>query len=277
MKQPGRLQSHLSLLRSCVGWKAQDLAELLEVSRQTISAWENYDESTGKKGVRFAPVHYFAVRKLLEDEIARDVPEPADRKKHIAGTLLEVFVDHPERYTDKDKVTVISEAELLAPSIVKYPERRRTVSQMWPSMINGYKDVISTSLLELLGLEEKKEEQAMDGIKKFVELMNTDEAFQAKLKEALAKYDGEKTEEAVFQNVLAPLASEYGITATIEEYKDYISDGELSTDELEQVAGGSSPMKINKRCTFVGNSGDETNPCPCGIPNHPIYEDVARR
>ena len=56
-----------------------------------------------------------------------------------------------------------------------------------------------------------------EGIKKFEELLKTDEAFQKKLADAAQAYNGEMTEEAIFNNVLVPIASEYGITATIDE------------------------------------------------------------
>jgi len=83
-----------------------------------------------------------------------------------------------------------------------------------------------------------------EGLRKFDELLKTDAAFQEKLKAAVESYTGEKTEEAVFEAVLVPLAKEYGITASFEEYKEYVSgisndDRELSEDEINQVAGGS--------------------------------------
>ena len=82
-----------------------------------------------------------------------------------------------------------------------------------------------------------------EGLKKFEELMKTDTAFQEKLKAVMENYTGERTEQAVFEGVLLPLAKEYGITATLEEVKEYINnvsgqDRELSEDEVNQVAGG---------------------------------------
>ena len=81
-----------------------------------------------------------------------------------------------------------------------------------------------------------------EGIKKFEELLKTDEAFQKKLADAAQAYNGEMTEEAIFNNVLVPVASEYGITATLDELKDYleglVNNQEMEEDELKQVAGG---------------------------------------
>ena len=95
--------------------------------------------------------------------------------------------------------------------------------------------------------------------KKFIELMHTDETFQSKLKDALSSYTGEQTPEAVFNNVLSPLAKEYGISISFEEYIKSIS--ELSDDELDQVAGGAGRTST---CKLIGNSLEDN--CPCGIP-----------
>ena len=76
---------------------------------------------------------------------------------------------------------------------------------------------------------------------KFRELLLTDEEFRAKLNAAMEAYEGDQTEEAIFNNVLVPLAAEYGISATFEEYKAFIDglrEEKMSEDELEQVAGG---------------------------------------
>ena len=80
-----------------------------------------------------------------------------------------------------------------------------------------------------------------EGLEKFKKLLLTDEAFQQKLKTAVENYDGEKTEEAIFHGVIEPVAAEYGITATFDEYKEYtnsLNNEELSKDELTQIAGG---------------------------------------
>ena len=80
-----------------------------------------------------------------------------------------------------------------------------------------------------------------EGIRKFAELLNTDKDFQAKLKAAAESYDGEKTEEAIFSNVLVPVAAEYGISVPYEDYHEFISKSEdqpLNENEVLQIAGG---------------------------------------
>ena len=80
-----------------------------------------------------------------------------------------------------------------------------------------------------------------EGVRKLSELTKTDEAFQAKLKEALESYAGDADEETVFSSVVAPLAAEYGVSVTYDEMKacaENLKNNEMDPDELSQVAGG---------------------------------------
>jgi DNA-binding XRE family transcriptional regulator len=69
MDEALRLQRHLPLFRACAGWTAKDLADQLEVSRQSVSAWENYDGGKEKKGVKLSKAYYLAIRHLLETAV----------------------------------------------------------------------------------------------------------------------------------------------------------------------------------------------------------------
>jgi len=152
MEEAIRLQRHLPLFRACAGWTAKDLADKLEVSRQSISAWENYSADGNKKGVKMTAIQYYAIRKLLDDEIAHDLADDfGKRKQHILGTLLEVLVDHPEKYTSEDLKAALEEAQLISPSIMKQPERRESVSRVWPTLLAGCGIAISTALIAILG------------------------------------------------------------------------------------------------------------------------------
>ena len=96
-----------------------------------------------------------------------------------------------------------------------------------------------------------------EGIKKFEELLRTDESFQTKLKAAVESYAGENTEEAVFNGVLLPVAKEYGISVSYEELHDYISNlahtGEImDKDELTQIVGGKGGGLGGGYCKYVG-------------------------
>lgn len=100
-----------------------------------------------------------------------------------------------------------------------------------------------------------------EGLKKFEELMKTDAAFQEKLKNALVSYNGEQTEEAVFKEVLAPIAKDYGINADFEEVKAYIGgigtnrSTELSLEEMAQVAGGAKVDGVGAAACYKGGFG----------------------
>lgn len=98
-----------------------------------------------------------------------------------------------------------------------------------------------------------------EGLKRFEELVKTDTAFQEKLKVAMESYSGEQTEEAVFETVLVPLAQEYGIAASYEEYLEYMKnisnqDRKLSEDEVSQIAGGTKGFGSNF-CYAIGFGG----------------------
>ena len=105
----------------------------------------------------------------------------------------------------------------------------------------------------------------MEGIKKLQELMHSDETFQQKLKDALASYSGEQSEEAIFDAVLTPLAKEYDISATYEEFKELKGTHTLSEDELEQVSGGIDSIFGIPLCGIFGDTNKNDCPCPMGI------------
>lgn len=151
-----RLQKNLSLFRACAGWTAKDLADQLDVSRQTISAWENYYSSQKEKGAKLSKGYYLAIRQLLETAVKTDVSDEKElKKKHILGTMLEVLVDNPEAYTDDDKHAILAEADLMAPSIMKQPEKRKTISKIWPGLLVGAGVVLSVALKAILDQDDK--------------------------------------------------------------------------------------------------------------------------
>ena len=102
-----------------------------------------------------------------------------------------------------------------------------------------------------------------EGIKKFEEMLKTDEGLQKKLQAAMESYSGEKTEKAIFENVLCPLAAEYDIHASYDEYKAYLesmADAQLSGDELSQVAGGTKGLGASACWGFgvgIGGHGQD--------------------
>ena len=86
-----------------------------------------------------------------------------------------------------------------------------------------------------------------ENMKKYQELITSDEEAQKKLNEQAA----ESIQEAK-RNIIAD-AAEKGITLTEEDFADTADTGELSEDELEAVAGG-------KQCYCVlGGGGTATH------------------
>jgi len=80
-------------------------------------------------------------------------------------------------------------------------------------------------------------------VQKFIDLLTADVSLQEKMKSTAEKYEGEQTQEAVFQEVVSPFAEEAGYHFTWEEYKEYMTDEaakakELDLDEMDQVNGG---------------------------------------
>ena len=65
--------------------------------------------------------------------------------------MLEVLVDHPDQYTSEDVNAILGEAELMAPSIMKQPEKRQFVSKVWPSLLIGCGVVLSAAVIAILG------------------------------------------------------------------------------------------------------------------------------
>ena len=107
---------------------------------------------------------------------------------------------------------------------------------------------------------------AKNDISKFRELLLTDADFQEKVRKAAEAYKGEQDEKSVFDKLLAPIGEEYGLSATYEEFTDYLSDftnaaaGELSEDELAQVAGGKGDGGFT--CALIGAGFGRTSSNP---------------
>ncbi len=95
-----------------------------------------------------------------------------------------------------------------------------------------------------------------EGIRKLMERSKTDAEFRKKVRAAIDAYSGERTEEAVFSNIFVPVAAEYGVTATFEDFKEYLesqNDSELSDEETVQIAGGEDKTEpYQPLCTQTG-------------------------
>ena len=73
-----RLQSNLYTIRQLAGWSADDLGELLDLTKQTI-----YNLERGKP--KMSLVQYLAIRTIIDDEICR---QPDNKALSSAVALL---------------------------------------------------------------------------------------------------------------------------------------------------------------------------------------------
>lgn len=120
-----RLQTHLSLIRTCAGWSASELGKRLDVSRQMVSNLENGQN-------KMTQMQYLAIRKVFDDEIAY---YPGDTV--MLRDILNVLVDEPEKYSDEGRNKALSDANLLSPSIVAKKATRKNASIAWAAAFTG--------------------------------------------------------------------------------------------------------------------------------------------
>ena len=107
-----RLQRNLALIRTCAGWNAASLGEMLGVSRQMVS---NLETNQSKMTI----MQYRAIRQVFAEEMENS---PDDTR--MLGDLLKALVDEPEKFTSEQLNQVLSDANLLAPSIVTKKTKR---------------------------------------------------------------------------------------------------------------------------------------------------------
>ena len=123
----GRLQKYLSLIRTSAGWSTTDLGEKLDVSRQMVSNLES-----GRN--RMTMMQYRAIRNALDEEIQSS--EGANDTQMLKD-VIRVLVDEPERFTDEQRNQVLSDANLLAPSIAAKKTTRKKASSTWVAALAG--------------------------------------------------------------------------------------------------------------------------------------------
>lgn len=117
MNEIERLQDNLLLIRRAAGWTAEEFGEKIGVTRQTINNLEAKRNKLNK-------TQYIAMRAVIEAEMAK-TPEETE----MLGCILEVFVDNPENYNEKDKEELLAKANMLTPSILAGTTSRKAVSK----------------------------------------------------------------------------------------------------------------------------------------------------
>ncbi len=120
-----RLQRNLALIRTCAGWNAATLGEMLGVSRQMVS---NLETNQSKMTI----MQYRAIRQAFSEEIENS---PDDTQ--MLSDLLKALVDEPEKFTSEQLNQILSDANLLAPSIVTKKTTRKKASSTWGVALAG--------------------------------------------------------------------------------------------------------------------------------------------
>lgn len=133
-----RLRSILLYIRRILGWSAVMLGDKLGVSRQSINKIES-----GKSGL--SKTEYLLLRRVLDDEIAA-----VGEEKTMLPIILEVLVDHPERYQAEEREEVFAKMKLVVPAVIAEPEERKTVSSAWKGILLAGGVIVTATLVALL-------------------------------------------------------------------------------------------------------------------------------
>ena len=119
MEEIKRMQTNLLLIRRTVGWTAEQFGEAIGVTRQTIN---NIESGRNK----LTKTQYIAMRSVLDAEMAQHPEDTA-----MLRTLLDVLVDHPDQYSERDLNEMLEKANMLSPSILAGTTSREAVSKEW--------------------------------------------------------------------------------------------------------------------------------------------------
>ena len=133
-----RLRSILLYIRRILVWSAVMLGDKLGVSRQSINKIES-----GKSGL--SKTEYLLLRRVLDDEIAA-----VGEEKTMLPIILEVLVDHPERYQAEEREEIFAKMKLVAPAVIAEPEERKTVSSAWKGILLAGGVIVTATFVALL-------------------------------------------------------------------------------------------------------------------------------
>ena len=117
MNEVERLQEHMLLIRRAVGWTAEEFCRRIGVTRQTVNNLE-------AKRNKLTKAQYIAIRSSLDVEI-RQHPDDTE----MLRLIMDVFVDHPDRYSEKDREALLTRASMITPSILAGTTTRGEVSK----------------------------------------------------------------------------------------------------------------------------------------------------
>ena len=120
-----RLDEILLLVRASVGWTAQEFGDKIGVTRQTINNLE-----THRRNTHLTKIQYIAIRSVLDEEI-----ETHKKDTEMLRTILDAFVDRPEKYTDEARMEMYKKARMLSPAIMNGSCSRKEISDEWKTVL----------------------------------------------------------------------------------------------------------------------------------------------
>lgn len=90
-------------------------------------------------------LQYLAIRKVLDDDIAA-----SKDGAQMLWFVIDALVDHPDNYSNDEQTEILLYAKLLAPSIVKAPNERKSVSNTRKAILAASGVVASVALLAFI-------------------------------------------------------------------------------------------------------------------------------
>ena len=133
-KEIERFEEHFQIIRKSAGWSADEFGERIGVTRQTINNIEN-------KKYKLTKSLYLLSRYVLEQEI-----ETHPDETEMLKVILDVFVDHPDKYSQKTKDKIYQETNLLSPAIKTKNSNRKEVSKEWKAILVGLSVIASSAV-----------------------------------------------------------------------------------------------------------------------------------
>lgn len=124
-----RMQENLLLIRRATGWTADEFGKKIGVTRQTIN---NLERKNSK--YKLSKTQYLAMRNVLDGEMKR-----SSKDTQMLKGILEISVDHPEKYTEEEKKKLMDQANMTAPSILASNTKttREDVSLTWMDIMSS--------------------------------------------------------------------------------------------------------------------------------------------
>ena len=142
-----RLDEILLLVRGAVGWTAQEFGDRIGVTRQTINNLE-----THRRNTHLTKIQYIAIRSVLDEEMEK---HPKDTE--MLRTILDAFVDRPEKYTDEARMEMYKKARMLSPAIMNGSCSRKEISDEWKTVLLALGIIVAPPIAAAtIGLWKKK-------------------------------------------------------------------------------------------------------------------------